>query len=65
MTKKTETISYIEPQVDIFVGESILNAANNVFDFKKFKREQQKLLKKKAKKAKQLQLKTYLKNTKL
>ena len=47
------------------MGESILNAANNVFDFKKFKREQQKLLKKKAKKAKQLQLKTYLKNTKL
>ena len=32
-----ETIDYSEPQEDIFVGESILNAANKVLDFKKFK----------------------------
>ena len=36
-----ETIDYSEPQEDIFVGESILNAANKVLDFKKFKPEQE------------------------
>ena len=35
-----ETIDYSEPQEDIFAGESILNAANKVLDFKKFKQEQ-------------------------
>ena len=37
-----ETIDYSEPQEDLFAGESILNAANKVFDFSKFKKEQEK-----------------------
>ena len=40
-----ETIDYSEPQEDIFVGESILNAANKVLDFKKFKPEQERQIK--------------------
>ena len=34
-------IDHSEPQEDIFAGESILNAANKVLDFKKFKQEQE------------------------
>ena len=59
-----ETIDYSEPQEDLFLGESILNAANKVLNFKQFKKEQEKLLKK-AKKVKQLLLKTYLENIKI
>ena len=40
-----ETIDYSEPQEDIFVGESILNAAKKVLDFKKFKPEQERQIK--------------------
>ena len=36
------TIDYTEQQEDIFAEESILNAANRVFDFNKFKKEQEK-----------------------
>ena len=41
-----ETIDYIEPQEDLFTGESIVNAANKVLDFNQFKKEQEKELKK-------------------
>ena len=41
-----ETIDYIEPQEDLFAGESIVNAANKVLDFNQFKKEQEKELKK-------------------
>ena len=44
--KDIETIDYTEPQEDVFAGESILNAANKVLNFKQFKKEQEKLLKK-------------------
>ena len=37
-----ETIDYTEPQEDLFLGESIVNAANNVLDFEQFKKEQEK-----------------------
>ena len=47
--KDVETIDYTEPQEDIFAGESILNAANKVLNFKQFKKEQEKLLKKRQK----------------
>ena len=47
--KDIETIDYTEPQKDIFAGESILNAANKVLNFKQFKKEQEKLLKKRQK----------------
>ena len=59
-----KTIDYSEPQEDLFAGESILIAANKVLNFKQFKKEQEKLLKK-AKKVKQLLLKTYLENIKI
>ena len=39
-----DTIEYGEPQEDLFTGESIVNAANKVFDFEQFKREQEKML---------------------
>ena len=42
--KDIETIDYTEPQEDVFTGESILNAANKVLNFKQFKKEQEKLL---------------------
>lgn len=35
-----ETLEYNEPQEDLFRGESILAAANKVFYFEKFKKEQ-------------------------
>ena len=41
-----ETIDYSKPQEDLFAGESIFNAANKVFNFDQFKKEQEKLLKK-------------------
>ena len=41
-----ETIAYDEPQEDLFKNESILNAANKVFDFNKFKKEQNELINK-------------------
>ena len=31
--KDLETIDYNEPEEDLFKGESIIEAANNVFDF--------------------------------
>ena len=34
--KDLEAIDYIEPQEHLFKGESIINAVNKVFDFKKF-----------------------------
>ena len=48
-TKKTflvneedlETIVYDEPEEDLFRGESILEAANKVLDFEKFKKQQE------------------------
>ena len=36
-----ETISYDEPQEDLFAGESIIAAANKVIDFDEFKQEQE------------------------
>ena len=39
-------IDYTEPQEDLFEDESIVNAANKVLDFKQFKKEQEKELKK-------------------
>ena len=38
-----ETISYDNPQEDLFKSESILNAANKVLDFDKVKKEQKEL----------------------
>ena len=35
------TISYDEPQEDLFAGESIIAAANKVIDFDEFKQEQE------------------------
>ena len=35
-----ETEMYNEPQQDLFEGESVLAAANKVFDFKKFQQDQ-------------------------
>ena len=40
--KDLETIDYNEPQEDLFKGESIINAVNEVFDFEKFKKDQAK-----------------------
>ena len=61
--KDIETIDYTEPQEDIFAGESILNAANKVLNFKQFKKEQEKLLKK-SKKGKAIAAKNVLKKYK-
>ena len=58
-----ETIDYIEPQEDLFAGESIVNAANKVLNFKQFKKEQEKELKK-GKKGKQIAAKNILKKYK-
>ena len=41
-----ETITYDDPQEDLFKSESILNAANKVLDFNKFKKEQKELINK-------------------
>ena len=38
--KDLETVMYNEPQQDLFEGESVLAAANKVFDFKKFQQNQ-------------------------
>ena len=70
-TKKTylvneediETIDYTEPKEDLFAGESIVNAANKVFDLKQFKKEQEKEIKK-GKKGKQTAAKNILKKYK-
>ena len=58
-----ETIDYIEPSEDLFVGESIVNAANKVLNFNKFKKEQEKELKK-SKNGKQIATKNILKKYK-
>ena len=58
-----ETIDYSEPQEDLFAGESILIAANKVLNFKQFKKEQEKLLKK-GKKGKAIAAKNLLKKYK-
>ena len=39
-----ETIDYTKPQDDLFAGERIVNAANKILDFDKFKREQERKL---------------------
>ena len=57
------TIDYTEPQEDLFAGESIINAANKVIDFEKFKKEQEKL-QKKGKKGKQITAQNILKKYK-
>ena len=36
-----DSIEYNEPQEDLFRGESIVEAANKVLDFEKFKKDQQ------------------------
>ena len=41
-----KTIDYTEPKEDLFADESIVNAANKVLNFKQFKKEQEKELKK-------------------
>ena len=61
--KDIETIDYTKPQEDIFAGESIINAPNKMLDFKQFKREQEKLLKK-GKKGKAIIAKNILKKYK-
>ena len=58
-----ETIDYSKPQEELFSGESILNAANKVFNFDQFKKEQEKLLKK-DKKGKQITAQNILKKYK-
>ena len=61
--KDIKTIEYIEPQEDIFAGESLLNAANKVLDFKQFQKEQEKMLKQ-GKKGKAIAAKNILKKYK-
>ena len=58
-----ETIDYTEPKENLFAGESIVNAANKVLNFKQFKKEQEKELKK-GKKDKQIAAKNVLKKYK-
>ena len=41
-----ETIDYTKPQEDLFEDESMVNVVNKVLDFKQFKKEQEKELKK-------------------
>ena len=41
-----KTIDYTKPQEDLFEDESIVNVVNKVLDFKQFKKEQEKELKK-------------------
>ena len=62
--KDIETIDYTEPKEDLFAGESIVNAANKVLNFKEFKEEQEKKLEK-GKKSKQIADKNILKNIKI
>ena len=58
-----ETIDYIEPQENLFAGESIVNTANKVLDFNQFRKKQEKELKK-SKKGKQIAAKNILKKYK-
>ena len=37
-----KTIDYTEPKEDLFAGESIVDAANKVLNFKQLKKEQEK-----------------------
>ena len=39
-----DTVMYVEPQQDLFESESVLAAANKVFDFKKFQQNQKQRL---------------------
>ena len=39
-----DTVMYDEPQQDLFERESVLAAANKVFDFKKFQQNQKQRL---------------------
>ena len=39
-----DTVMYVEPQQDLFESESVLAAANKVFDFKKFQQNQKQIL---------------------
>ena len=46
--KDIETISYAdEPEEDLFKGENIVEAINKVFDFERFKKQQDSAAKKK------------------
>ena len=45
-----ETADYNEPQEDLFQGESIVEVANKVLDFKAFKKDQANALKEMEKK---------------
>ena len=58
-----ETIDYTKPQEDLFEDESIVNVVNKVLDFKQFKKEQEKELKK-GKKDKQIAAENILKKYK-
>ena len=65
-----ETTDYKEPQEDLFWGESIVEAANKVLDFKAFKKDQTNALKEmkkknsKSKKSTVITAKKISKNTK-
>ena len=58
-----KTIDYTEPKEDLFAGESIVDAANKVLNFKQLKKEQEKQLKQ-GKKSKQRAPKNILKKYK-
>ena len=58
-----KTIDYTEPKEDLFTGESIVNAVNKVLNFKQFKKEHEKELKK-GKMGKQIAVKNILKKYK-
>ena len=50
--EELETINYDKPREDLFNRESVIEAANKVFDFDAFKKNQEKTLKDFKKKAK-------------
>ena len=58
-----KTIDYTEPKEDLFAGESIVDAANKVLNFKQLKKEQEKQLKQ-GRKSKQRAPKNILKKYK-
>ena len=58
-----KTIDYTEPKEDLFAGESIVDAANKVLNFKQLEKEQEKQLKQ-GKKSKQRAPKNILKKYK-
>ena len=58
-----KTIDYTEPKEDLFAGESIVDAANKVLNFKQLKKEQEKQ-RKQGKKSKQRAPKNILKKYK-